>query len=242
MNGPRTAPPPGWGGDELTGFIELAHANRYATFVHKRAVFDRLIEIDRCFMTITKDWINPKGIVPAHLFLRAHAAFRAACSMAAAGQVAEVFPLVRTTLECAGYALFIHETPETAETWLRRHDDDTSKKLVRDTFTVGAVRSVIGKKNRNAGEVFATLYERAVDFGGHPNERAVTGNLTITERDDRREYEQLYLHGNGLHLDHALRTVMQAGVCALEILQEAFPARFELLGARADLLHLRQGL
>lgn len=67
-------------------------------------------------------------------------------------------------------------------------------------------------------------------------------SASFAKHDDRSEYEQLYLHGDGLQLDHALRTVMQAGVCALEILQEVFPGRFELLGVRADLLHLRQGL
>ena len=75
-----------------------------------------------------------------------------------------------------------------------------------------------------------------------PNEQSVTGSLVINEQNDRKEFLQIYLHGDGLMLDHALKTTAQSGVAALEILQEVFAARFELLGVRAELLELRKGL
>lgn len=93
---PDLPAPLGWGRDELTRFIDLARANQYATFVHKGPVVDRLIALDRCFMTISADWTNPQGRVPANLFLRTHSAFRAAAAAAMAGQTAETYPLSRS--------------------------------------------------------------------------------------------------------------------------------------------------
>jgi hypothetical protein len=113
--------------------------------------------------------------------------------------------------------------------------------LARRRFSDSA-RETIEKANQHAAKVFDQLYERAIDFGGHPNERAITESMTVIDRSDRKSYESIYLHGDGLAMDHALRTTAQTGVCALEILQAVYPARFELLGVRADLLKLRKGL
>lgn len=234
--------PPGWGTDELTQFFDLARANQYATFVHKRPVVDRLVALDRCFMTISADWTNPQGLVPANLLLRTHSAFRAAAAAAMAGQTAETYPLVRSALEYAAYALRIHDTPGLAEIWLRRHDDDAGRKAVLKAFTMAYLRTTIASKNRKAAEVYSVLYERSIDFGGHPNERAITGNMDMVKHDDHSSVAQIYLQGDGPALDQALKTVAQAGVCCLEVLQEVFPARFELLGVRAEILNLRRGL
>lgn len=235
-------PPRGWGDDPLTSYLEQSHQNRLATFANKREQVDRLISIDRCFVIISEGWLNPKKIVQPMLFLRSHAAFRSACEHALATQVVETFPLVRTCLEYAAYALFIDNEPNAAEIWLNRHNSAEARQAVVKAFQVGPLRKAIEKRNRKAAEVFTLLYDRAIDHGGHPNERAVTSSLQIKEHPDRREFVQQYLHGDGPQLDFALKTVAQAGVCALEILQEIFAARFELLGVRASLLDLRRGL
>jgi hypothetical protein len=234
--------PPGWCSDSLSDFIEAAHQNRFATFVNKKSAYSRLSELDACFLRIAEGWINPQSVITPHLFLRSHAAYRAACEHALAGQVAELFPGVRACLEHAAYALHLHANPSLEEVWMRRHDDDATMKAVKREFHVSNVRASIERSNRHAAKVFDLLYQRAIDFGGHPNERAITGNLILEECDHGQEFRQIYLHGEGLTLDHGLKTTAQAGVCALEILQEVFKARFELLGVRAELLRLRRGL
>lgn len=235
-------PPHGWADDSLTEFIESAHHNRFATFANKKDWSQRLIALDGCFVRIAKDWLNPRDLLIPFFFLRCHSAYRAACEHAMVGQVTDAFPQIRASLEYAGYALHIHKNPGLAETWLRRHDDDAATKAVKNAFTVANVRATIEKANRHAARVFAELYERAIDFGGHPNERAITGSMKMTDLGDRKLYESIYLHGDGLALDHALKTTAQTGVCALDILQAVLPERFELLGVRADLLELRKGL
>ena len=98
--------------------------------------------------------------------------------------------------------------------WLTRHEDEATKKAVRNEFLVSNVRATIEKANRHAAKVFDELYERAIDFGGHPNERAITGSLKITDLGDRKSFESLYLHDDDLSLEHALKTTAQTGVCS----------------------------
>jgi len=191
---------------------------------------------------VEKDWTNPGNILTPLLFIRAHAAYRAGCEHAVAGQATEAFPEMRICLENAAYALHIHKNPSLAETWLRRHDNAIALKTVRDEFTVARLRATIAKANRHLATVFGELYDRTIDFGAHPNEKAVTSNLSVKGSGHERVYQQSYLHGDGLLLDNALKTAAQTGVRALEVLQEAFGPRFELLGVRAELLKLRRGL
>jgi hypothetical protein len=242
--GVELKPPPGWGKDSLSEFMEHAHRNRFATFARKKEWYDRLANLDGCFMRVATDWVNPmQGLIACTLFLRSHAAYRGACEHALAGQAAETFPQLRACVEYAGYALHIHKHPGLDEKWLRRHDDDATLKAVREEFKVRNVRETIEAANRDTARVFDELYNRSLDFGGHPNERAVTTNLLLVDEEDGgKRFSAIYLHEDGLQLRHALKTTAQVGVCALDILCEVFPERFELLGVRADLIRLRRGL
>jgi hypothetical protein len=49
-------------------------------------------------------------------------------------------------------------------------------------------------------------------------------------------------HGDGPQLDAALIGTARCGMCALEILQSVFGARFTLLGVSAAMLDVRKGL
>lgn len=239
----NVSPPPGWGQDALSHYLQEAYENRYATFANKRREFKKLIDIDACFVTVAgKDWRNSGNLVSAMLFLRAHAAFRAACEHSAAGQVGDVFPALRACLEYAIYALHIHRKPAAAEIWLRRHDDEVAAKACKNEFKIASLRNSLVAANKHAAERFDKLYQDAIDFGAHPNERAITGNLTIIESENEKRFEQIYLHGDGLALDHALKNTARVGLCTLEILECVFQARFELLGVRAAMIELRKGL
>ncbi len=235
--------PPGWGATNLTAFMEEAYKNRWATFVRKRGAFERLDGIDKCYDAGLSKWTNPDHPIGALLFFRSHAAFRAACEHALAGQCSEFYPQARACLEYAGYALHMATTPGLEEVWLKRHDGEAELKEVRANFHNGAVLASIRRRNRHAADVFDQLYQQCIDLGGHPNERGVTGSLEIIDREDGgKEFLQVYLHCDGLRMDHTLLMAQRVGVCALEVFQEVYPERFELLGVRHDLLRLRQGL
>jgi hypothetical protein len=82
----------------------------------------------------------------------------------------------------------------------------------------------------------------SVDFGGHPNERSVTGNMKMVEESDRRVMLAILQHGDGPQLDMALKTVAQCGMVCLEMLQVIYSAKFQLLGISAAMHDLRRGL
>ncbi|HEX3216468.1 MAG TPA: hypothetical protein VHR67_06385 [Aestuariivirgaceae bacterium] len=234
--------PLGWSSDELSKFWEAGRKNQFATFVKKRPVYKRLVAIDALFLRVSKDWLNPPDDIAAMLFLRTHSAFRTAAGLAAAGQAAESYMINRTMLEYAAYALHLNRNPELKAIWLDRHLDEKTMTASKNGFSHRKVVKSVSDFNQHAGTRFSKLYQHTIDFGGHPNERSVTGNLEVVEEADRRTMLMIMQHGDGPALDFALRTTAQCGMCSLEMLQGVFNARFELLGINAAMLELRRGL
>jgi hypothetical protein len=234
--------PQGWGPDGLSKFWDAARSNQFGTFVNKRPIYDRLVAIDGAFVEVSKRWTNPQSELAAMLFLRCHSAFRTAAGHAAAGQAVESYVVDRAMLEFAAYALHIFRNPSLGLVWLNRHQDEASMKAAKQAFVHREVKATVASVNQHAAKRFEELYQRTIDFGGHPNERSVTGNMSMVEESDRRVMLAILLHGDGPALDMALKTTAQCGVCSLEILQGAFHALFELLGVNAAILELRKGL
>lgn len=176
------------------------------------------------------------------LLLRCHAALRAAAGEAMAGQVVESYRQCRGLMENAAYAVHIHRTPALAKVWLDRHVDDASFKASKAAFQRVKVVESVKRTNVHAAARFEQLYQRAIDFGGHPNERSVTGSMKMVEKPDRREMLAVMLHGDDIAFNTALKSVAQCAMVSLEMLQVVFNARFELLGVNAEMLELRKAL
>jgi hypothetical protein len=238
--GAMTSTPPGWGNDELTKFLEATHQNQYASFVQKREAMSLLVDIDAQFAKVTKGWINPASEIIAMLFIRCHGAYRTACGLAMAGQAAECYVQCRSVLEYASYAVHINRNPELGTVWLNRHQGDAGLKASKKGFQHVAVLGSVEAANRQAAERYKTIYQRTIDFGAHPNERAVTGNMKMTEEAGRREMLAILMHRDGAQLDLALKTTAQCGMISLELFETILGPKFELLGIRAAMLSLRR--
>jgi hypothetical protein len=240
---PTKAPPPAWGQDELTKFFDAARENQRATFWQNKDATEKLIAIDAQFVVASKNWVNPQSEIAALLLLRCHAAFRTAAGLAMSGQAAECHALCRAMLEYAAYAAHIHRDPALEEVWLSRHESSpASMGTQRNAFSHKKVLASVKAANVHAGNRFEDFYQRTIDFGGHPNERSVTGNIKMVEAPDKRTMLSILQHGAGIELDHALKTVAQCGMVSLEMLQVVFDPRFEILGINAAMLKLRKGL
>lgn len=185
---------------------------------------------------------TPESEVAAFLLLRCHGAYRAACGATLAGQPVEAFILLRAALEAAGYALHIQRDPSFGVVWLKRHDSADDMKAAKKAFEVRAIKETLAVADRKASAVFDELYQRTIDHGAHPNLHGILGNATIAQEPGRATLQHILLQGDGLALDHALKSTAQVGVCCLDVLECAFRARFELLGVRHALINLRQGL
>ena len=231
--------PLGWANDPLTEFIETTRKQQFAIFVNMSPFNKVMVEFDACFVKATENLTNPQDILGAIFFTRAHAAYRAACSTAMATLLPEAFVLLRSCLEYGGYALHVHETPTLGETWLRRNDDAEALKTMKRAFQGVGVQKTITSKDKKLGEVYNELYDRTIDFGGHPNLRGVLTSARMVETEDKREIQSVYLHADPTAVAHALKTTAQVGLCSLHIFQHLFAARFQLLGLRDDLIQLR---
>ncbi len=235
-------PPPGWGHDKLSQFIDGARHNQYATFANKRLAYRLMQEVDECMHRAGSNLLNPKdGLTPVFLY-RCHSAFRAAAGLAMGGQLVETYPLLRSCLESAAYALFIDKTPGMAKVWLDRNESATAKNQMKNEFQVSKVRAVIHQSDKRLAEVFQHLYELCIDLGGHPNQLGVMGSLQIREGEDRTEFLQIYLHGDGVVLDAALKMLVDVGICCLFVFlhNDTFKHRFELLGVTERVKALRR--
>ncbi|MET2825644.1 hypothetical protein [Mesorhizobium shangrilense] len=232
--------PPGWGDDELSKFLEAAHQNQYATFVNKREAVAKLVAIDAQFSKATKDWLNPENEILAMLFIRCIGAYRTACGLAMSGQAAECYVQSRSVLEYAAYAVHINKDRSLGKVWLDRHEDEAGMKASKNAFQHAKVLKSLTSANRHAAGRFETIYQRTIDFGGHPNERAVTANLKIVEEADRRKMLGILQHGDGVQLEMALKTTAQCGLISLELLETIYGPKFELLGIKAAMLDLRR--
>jgi hypothetical protein len=234
--------PPGWGNDELSKFLQRTHDNHYAIFATKRVWYEKLSAVNDLFFKVAINIINPPEPVATALSYRSHSAFLAACECAMAGQIVESMVLDRSCLENAAYALHIHSHAGLDVLWLNRNQSDAEMKAMKKEFTNGKLRETIGNCDNRLLNIFDHLYERSIDFGGHPNQRGVAGSVKLERDEERSLFVQTYLHGDGLPLDHALKTTAQAGICALRISQFMMKAKFELLGIRASIEQVQQGL
>lgn len=235
-------PPQGWGRDALTSFLHLAYENQWATFVNLPVDFAKLSEIDAVYAACSDDWKDPKDHLAALMLIRSHAAYRAACGLSLSCQTGEVFAIARVCLEYAGYALRIAREDGAAEIWLRRHDDERARKKAKGAFSHESVRRTLAAADRNLVASYAELYDSCIDFGAHPNEKALTSNLRIDKTAQEIRYDALFLNANLSSIHHSMLMLTRIGVCSLCIFEIIFPDRLSVGPTRDRLISLRQEL
>ena len=234
-----TLPPSEWTKDELSKFIALTHGNLFATFHEQKNCFNVLKDIDGCYLRIALHLTNPQNLLVPFFLYRSHSAYRAACATSMCGQAVETFVLLRSCLEFAGYALLIHNKPELGELWLDRHQNEEAKKKGKQEFQIKEFRAILEKQDKKLAEIFQMFYERTIDFGAHPNERSITGNMKIEEGEDQTKFIQIYMHADGMEMLHALKSTAEMGLCCLHVFQRIYSERFSLLGLNDELIKLR---
>jgi hypothetical protein len=167
------------------------------------------------------------------------------------GQIPETYALLRSTLEWALYAGHVHGNDERAEVWLRRHDgeapdgtatpeSEAARRRVRNEFTVAGLLAELEQRSPSVHARAKELYEQAIDFGAHPNERALTSSMR--PEDGGTWQLDYFTPENSLPLQLAIKRICQVGVCCLEIFQLLWPERVRLLGLDRVLPELQRGL
>jgi len=233
-------PPPKWGDDPLTDYFEIAHKNRWASFVHEHEGVSLLLRIDAWLETLRKGLINPKHHISALLLLRAQLLFRATCELALSGNHYASMPVQRACLEAAAYALWCAKDAEALKVWMDRDESDQTRKAARSFFKHGDTKKAIAKCDNKLAEIYAKLYDRAIDFGAHPNALGIWVGSEIQPAGDDYAMMQIGLHGRDAALDAAMKSSAQTGVFIVRIAEPIWPERVGLLGLIHELWSLRK--
>jgi len=238
---PFPDPPPDWGNDEISKFIDHARGNEFATFANLKDEAAYLIEIDLLFRVAVDALNHSKDWFAGFFVLRAHSNFLAACRLVWSGQIPETYELLRSCLENALYCLYLAKNPDSRETWLRRHDNEDTKKAVRAEFKIGTLLDLASAVAPAEGPIARKLYDRSIDYGAHPNERALMQSLKIIEGVEQIKFQVIYQEHDSVQLRFALKTTAEFGICALSLIQGAYQERFAILGMADELTKLKKG-
>jgi len=238
----KAEPPPGWGDDNLTDFIDHALENTYATVGQGRQIFSRLKDIDAAFRDAVKCFDNCPELYVSFFLLRSHSSFLAASRLALSTQVYESYPVLRSCLEAALYGLFVAKRPKAQDIWIKRDDSPKDQRRMRRTFTIGAVFGVLKLEDKSLYPPIKDLYERTIDFGAHPNPTGILGSVQMHTDETGVKIETHYLTDNSDHINLALKTTAQVGVGALGVFRNTIPHRFEIMGLNDRISKLSSGL
>ena len=206
--------PKGWGQDELTKFIDLARHNVFATFNNKSYFYNLLTKIDAIFQKCIEHMLNTKSLLPSILLMRSHSAYRGSCILSLSGMIPESFVLGRSCIEYSLYALHMEKNPNSQQIWVSRHNDLKAIKSCKGEFTFKNVISTLKPLDNKLFEATKILYENTINFGGHPNEKAITQSMKIHKDDKGYLFKQIYLSEDSIFLDNCLKNIFQIGLCS----------------------------
>ena len=239
MNEPNRTP--GLPSDSLGKFLADAHHNAAATIANLRPQYDALAAIDRVYCDMIENLNQTPEFVAGFFLIRTHSSFRGAARMCISGQVAETYMVLRSCLESALYGLYVAGDTNRQETWLRRHDDDASRRRVRNEFTIRNVLNHLQSIDAQTHDIAQSLYDRTIDYGGHPNERAVNTQIKTESDGSRVDFTAEYFLCGDLPHQLSLKSSAQIGICCLDILYNVFRDRYRILGIDERLDAIRQG-
>jgi hypothetical protein len=179
-----TEQPRGWSSDRLSQFVDLCHQNTFAPFARLGLEYNHLKKMNELFNYLVDRLNNSRDWFPAFFVLCAHSAYLGGARMAVSGQVVDAHMVLRGCLEAGLYGLYLSRNHESTNVWARRHDDEASRRSCRNEFSTGRLMQCLERESPRVYTVANILYERTIDSGAHPNERAVLENMRRTETDD----------------------------------------------------------
>jgi len=145
-------------------------------------------------------------------------------------------------LENALYGLFVAFDTTRQEIWLRRHDDEASRKRVKNEFTILKVMNHLKGIDERAQAIAQNLYDVTIDYGGHPNERSVSMQINTTTDGCRTNFSADVFNVGNIPHAACLKTTARIGICCMDIFGHVYQPRYKILGIDVKLDQLRLGL
>lgn len=164
-----------------------------------------LTMMDNLDLFIRKHIIEP-GVIPDEFIvhsLRVNARFMlmSAFRIGLTGHAAGVYPILRTALETACYALIMSKDKALVDKWIARNDSLEGMKACKSAFQspIKKAQKIMNAQRSNYGDVMYQLYDWTIDFGAHPNPKTVTLHTRLLDDEGSgvTRYENIALYGEG---------------------------------------------
>jgi len=234
--------PPDWGEDKLSKYIKEAWHNTYATFANLRPQYNHIKEIHLNYQKIIDNLINTPDWFASFFLMRSHASYLGAVQLSLSGQIPETYMVLRGCLENSLYGLYVTKNPDTQEIWLKRDENDESKKKCRNEFSASNLFKCLETEDRKINNIAKNLYEMTIDYGAHPNERAFMSLMSQSKDEQKVDFKMYYLIGDSSPFRLCLKNSARIGVCSLYIFKLIYRHRFDILRISDKLEKLKRGL
>lgn len=238
---------PPWSDDPLSTFFSEAEYNERASSLNFARIFAVLQRVHATFQNVERavakdNRVELERLLPRFLTIRAHSSFLAGIRLAMSGQLPESYTVLRSAIEQAWYALHIAKDthpPDRANVWLSRGTDKNSKSKCRNEFNVGKVRSTHESFDSATAKQLHELYERTIDFGGHPNEKSLFGAMARVETENEINFSVGILSfQDPTFVVAALHMAVGVAIGTLKVFQLIFPERFTIMGLDEEIKRL----
>ncbi len=233
-----------WGLDALSEFLKLSEQNTFASSANLGPEYARLVAIHRLWIEVAEAFhvAADSDLLGIWFLHQANSAWLAAIRVGLGGQPIDAQPLFRSCLEYAAYALHFTRHPSLKETWIRRHDDAVAKDTARKSFSARKVATTVKQESQRMADRYERLYDAAIDFGGHPNERALSARLNLKREAGANVSSVTRLTDDPKQYLFLARSAARAGVLALELFSHVFETRFRVASFDVKLKELQRGL
>ena len=204
-------------GKSLREFVDAAYINSKATEQVKNTLFKKLDEINMAFVYLNSLLDFSNNWFPVFFVLRAHSSFLAAATLSISTQLPDSYGAMRSVLECALSGFYLWKHDELIEPWLRRHENEDTRRKVRREFSHAKMIRELKAASKNLGEKCESLYIDTIDYGAHPNVGSVLPNLEQIKNEAAITHVMKYFNADSPYLDVALKQLCRIGVMALHI-------------------------
>jgi hypothetical protein len=235
---------PQWADDELSKLLGMAEYNTRAGSHSLPEIYALVERVHRAFIrareAVEKD-NDQQRLIPRFLLARAYSSCATSIRLSLGGELYETHVVLRAEIEQAWYALHIAKDPAPttrAEVWLRRNEDAAALSRCKAEFSIRSVRSTHEALDASTARDLHGLYERLIDFGGHPNQLGLLAGLTKSDAEKTTTYHVPVLCTDPLPMAVATHAVVAVAVGALKVFQAIYATRFQLVGLDTEIAEL----
>ena len=217
--------------DRLDEYFRTAAQNSEGQQTSATIVTRRLRGLVAAFDRFAQHLNEPTTQVGAVFILAVHARHLAACLLTLSGHLREVYPVLRSGLESAMYALVLEEDDDLREAWFGRDSNaEALKRVRRELNHTSCLYATVQRRNATLAEALKRSYEESITLGAHPSPMAVAGSLRIVESETRTEYSRPILGGSQLESAATFGNLVHYGANMLETVTLLMPERAAIHG------------